>query len=171
MIESNLVTVGRNNISVGNSITKDRIYGTELTMDQTDVLARHPLYGPWIDSVPKTTDGRAIVDTSYSYKPNLMNMLVYPVIGNHQFNYMMHEIYLMMDECGCKGIYMDDFDIGYTVNTPGRADMPVCLVFDLKGKPVTPNVKMSRKGKRWEVDLKLSDWNEAAVIMPKNEVK
>lgn len=43
-------------------------------------------------------------------------------------------------------------------------DKPVCLVFNLKGFPVTPNVKMTRKGKSWIVDLKLSDWIETAVI-------
>lgn len=122
MIESNLVTVDRNKISVGNAITKERIYGTELTVEQTSALAKSPLYGRWFDSIPKTADGRAIIDTSYAYKPNLINMLVYPVIGNHQFEYMMWQIDMMMDECGCKGICMDDFDIGYTVNTPGRSD-------------------------------------------------
>ncbi len=43
-------------------------------------------------------------------------------------------------------------------------DKPVCLAFNLKGLPITPDVKMTRQGKAWIVDLKLSDWIETAVI-------
>jgi len=47
-----------------------------------------------------------------------------------------------------------------------RPDKPVCVLFDLKGRAKTPNVQMRRRGKVWEVTVKLADWNEIAVIEP-----
>ena len=121
MIESNLVTMDRNKLP-GTNITLERIYGYELNKAQTQTMEQNPLYGPWADSWPRTADGRAIIDTNYAYKPYLINMMTYPVIGNYQFNYMISQIDFMMDEIGFRGIYMDTFDIGYNLKAAGRPD-------------------------------------------------
>ena len=46
-------------------------------------------------------------------------------------------------------------------NHPGK---PTCLLFDLKGRPNTPEVRMVQRGKAWDVTVKLADWCEIAVI-------
>jgi len=46
---------------------------------------------------------------------------------------------------------------------------PVCLVFDLKGKPVPPDVKMHKQGNAWAINLKISDWVQTAVIESAND--
>jgi hypothetical protein len=121
MVETNLVSLDRNKLP-GASITTERKYGLELSKGETKLLENSPIYSPWADSWPRTADGRAVVDTYYAYKPNLMNMMAYPVIGNHQFDYMKWQIDFLMDKIGCKGIYMDQFDIGYNLKAVGRPD-------------------------------------------------
>lgn len=121
MIETNLVTLDRNKLQ-GAQITTERKYGLELDMPQTRIIEQNPLYAPWADSWPRTADGRAVVDTYYAYKPNLMNMMAYPVIGNHQYDFMKWQSDYLMDTVGCKGIYIDQFDIGYSIKGVGRPD-------------------------------------------------
>jgi hypothetical protein len=121
MIETNLVTLDRNKLP-GADFTTERVYGLEATQAQTKLMEQSPLYGPWADSWPRTPDGRAVVDTYYGYKSYLMNMMTYPVIGNHQYDFMKWQVDYLMDEIGCKGIYIDQFDIGYNLKAAGRPD-------------------------------------------------
>lgn len=45
-----------------------------------------------------------------------------------------------------------------------HAEKPVCLLFDETGRDKTNSFDAVRKGNGWEVDVKLKDWNEIAVL-------
>lgn len=93
-------------------------YGLELTADQTEFIKK----SLWWDSVIKTDDGRAIIDTYYAPSP-YSDFMVYPVVGNYQYKFMLWECDLLMKECGMKGVYMDQFNLaGINLKQPGRCD-------------------------------------------------
>lgn len=110
MMETNLVPVNCNNLTGGSAIldpSLDNKYGVELTAAQTQMLAGHRLF----DSMLKTTDGRAIIDTYYATTP-FVDLLTYPAPGNGQLKYILDQIDYLMDTVGFKGIYMDQFSLG-----------------------------------------------------------
>ena len=93
-------------------------YGLELDAEQTEYIKKTP----WWDSVVKTADGRAIIDTYYAPAP-YSDLMVYPVVGNYQYKFMLWECDLLMKECGMKGVYMDQFNLaGINLRQPGRCD-------------------------------------------------
>lgn len=92
-------------------------YGVECDKEQTEYIKKTP----WWDSVVKTADGRAVIDTYYAPAP-YCDLMVYPAPGNYQLKYMLHQIDYSMDVIGLRGIYMDQFNIGIKIEQPGRPD-------------------------------------------------
>lgn len=112
MIETNLVkidcrTLPNGGAAILNNYVTDT-YGWELTSEQTQLLAGLPWFN---DSMLKTSDGRAIVDSHYVSSPYI-NLMVYPATGNYHLQYMLSQIDYLMDTAGFRGIYLDQFSLG-----------------------------------------------------------
>ena len=43
-------------------------------------------------------------------------------------------------------------------------ERPAVLLFDIKGKSKTPDANITRQGHGWQVEIKMTDWQETAVI-------
>lgn len=122
MLETNLVPydtrLSDGKVPEGTMGKPERVgYGIELNKEQTEYIRKTA----WWDSVIKTTDGRAVMDSYYASAP-YCDLMVYPAPGNHQLKYMLWQIDYLMDKIGMKGIYMDQFNLGIKLSQPGRSD-------------------------------------------------
>ena len=150
MLETSTVGVLRKDIPGGSKIPKEPVtFDCPLNEEQAQVLRS----SPWWDSMLKTKDGLPMVDTYYTDKDrDDFNLNVYPVIGNYQYKYMIHQIDKAMDEAGCKGVYMDNFEPGESIDGEGyRMDY---------GQWDGHTVKLDSKG---EIAAKCTDASLASV--------
>jgi hypothetical protein len=70
---------------------------------------------PWHDSCLHNVDGNVLLDTYYSwhYGGRGLNLMVYPVPGNHWHREMMRRIAFCLDEVGFDGVYFDQFSLAF----------------------------------------------------------
>lgn len=128
-LETNLVAIRRTDIPNGQNIPvmneedgRPGKYGQEVNKEWTQALKDAPATSKWWDSMLKTGDGRAIIDTYYADKA-FIDLMVYPVPGNYQTQYMMKQIDCAMDQIGFRGVYIDQFTLrGVTLASPDRCD-------------------------------------------------
>lgn len=128
MIETNLIPIARNKFPDSEEILplgKDGrdagrgMYGREITAEQTQAIKNNP----WWDCMLKTDDGRAIIDTYYTYDKRYFHLMVYPAPGNYQTQYMKNQIDFLMDKVGFGGIYIDQFTLmGVNLTSHDRCD-------------------------------------------------
>jgi hypothetical protein len=117
MIETNLIPIKMADVKGLEAGLPTGTYGLEITEKQTEGLKTLP----WWDSMIKTADGRPFLDTIYA-NPPYCDLMVYPAPGNYQLKYMLDQIDYLMDKVGFKGIYLDQFNLSFTLNAMGRAD-------------------------------------------------
>lgn len=117
MLETNLIPVKTSDVKGLETGLTPQTYGVEASEVQTDGLKALP----WFDSMIKTADGRPYLDTIYANKP-YCDLMVYPVVGNYQYKYLLDQIDYLMDKVGFKGIYLDQFNLSMTASAMGRAD-------------------------------------------------
>lgn len=119
-LEAPLVGVRRKNLVNGDKIPRSpKILGLELTPEQAEILKGSPFW----DSMRRSSRGLPYIDTYYAEAQyDDFNLMVYPVIGNSQFKHLWDEIDMAMDEGGCKGIYIDMFEMGESLMEDYRPD-------------------------------------------------
>jgi hypothetical protein len=120
-IETPSVGILRSSISDGNLIPKTpKKMGLELTAAQCKVLETLPYW----NSMLKSSSGRALIDTWYAGAGGVddFNLMLYPAIGNHQYQHILWQTDYAMANAGFKGIYFDSFEFnpdlhfGYRTN-------------------------------------------------------
>lgn len=112
-METDLITLDKRKIKNGDKLPKSsRLtgrYGTVLTPEQTRILLEDPAAGKYADSMMFTADNRLIVDTYYPPEPYI-DLIVRPAGNNYRTREMLSEIDFMLNELGCDGVYLDQFE-------------------------------------------------------------
>ena len=70
---------------------------------------------PWRSSCLHNANGDVLLDTYYShyYRDRGLNLMVYPVPGNHWHREMMRRIAFCLDDVGFDGVYFDQFSLAF----------------------------------------------------------
>lgn len=128
MMETNLIPIDRNKIPGNEEILPlgsdgrkagRGMYGREITAEQTQAIKDNP----WWDCMLKTKDGRAIIDSYYTYDKRYFHLMVYPAPGNYQTKFMEKQIDFLMDQVGFGGVYIDQFTLmGHNLTSHDRCD-------------------------------------------------
>ncbi|MBO4511475.1 MAG: hypothetical protein J5746_01800, partial [Victivallales bacterium] len=95
--------------------TLEGVYGQAISKEATEVIDKETPYG---DSILRTEDGRAIIDTYYPQEP-LLSLLVYPYQNNNYEKRLFEQADFLLDVVEVDGIYIDQFATGsmYTVTS------------------------------------------------------
>ena len=93
----------------------DGIYGQAISKEATEVIDQETPYG---DSILRTKDGRAIIDTYYPKEP-LLSLLVYAYQNNSYEKRLFEQADFLLDVVKADGIYIDQFATGsmYTIES------------------------------------------------------
>ena len=114
-LEANLVPLNCENLAwkdelpltYGDRTRPDSRYGAYATQSAT---AKIDAISPLKDSILRSADGRALLDSYFIYAGQpIVNLMVQPELNNARFRQILEQIDFLVDNAGFNGIYVDQF--------------------------------------------------------------
>ena len=97
-----------------------------LTAEQTRVIDESDL--PWKDSAKRNAEGNLTLELYRRGGKDKQGkaqtaLAVYPIVGNHQYDFLLDQVKFLLDDVGFDGFYIDQFSmVNSTIRTYGKWD-------------------------------------------------